>query len=476
MNGAAWGSSGLIAFASNGGLWTVPESGGQTETVLEPGSGGPIFSPAFLPGDHTVVFTQRTSFNWAEAHLDAIDLATKQRKTLITNASDARFSPTGHLVFMRGGSLLAVPFDGDRAEIVGAAVPLLAGIMQSVKAPNIVFETGMGQFALSDSGTLIYADGGIYPTIEGTMVRVDRNGRETELAKITGGLFVRLSNDAKRAVVTRVNDGGSFSDLWLYDLAAGTSTRLTSTGDAGIPVWAPDGKSLLFVAYETNSGMYSLALDAESTPQRVMEAAEDSRPIPSSWSSDGAWLAYLQGSFDASFQILVRPTLGPILKSEADLGEPRLFSPSTFRQQDGYFSPDGRWLTYTSSESGENEVYVQPFPGPGEKRRISTDGGLNPAWSRDGRQLFYLRPVSVTDRSVSMMAVDVTTSDGFRSGAPRELFHGPYIRSMPTRTYDVTPDGQFILIREGDPVDERVTKLNVVLGWAEELQRRVPAN
>jgi hypothetical protein len=157
-----------------------------------------------------------------------------------------------------------------------------------------------------------------------------------------------------------------------------------------------------------------------------------------------------------------------------DAGELRQFSPSTFHQAGAQFSPDGRWITYNSNESGASEVYVQPFPGPGEKRRLSSSGGTNPAWSRNGRELFFLvRPVPERP-DVAMMSVEVSTGGDFKASAPRVLFEGPYRDTNPLRSYDVTADGQFIMSRRHPPPDQPVTTLQVVLGWAEELLAKVP--
>jgi len=186
ISGASWGSAGVIAFTRQG-LWTVSDSGGKPEAPFEDDPTTQVYSPAMLPDNQTVVFTE-VPLKWAEAHVDAFNLVTKQRKTLITNAVDARYSPTGHLVFVRDTALLAVPFDAARVEVTGAAVPLLDGIMQSINAPFSGDETGMGQFALSASGTLLYALGGRYPTGATTLVRVDRKGVETKLAEIKGSL------------------------------------------------------------------------------------------------------------------------------------------------------------------------------------------------------------------------------------------------------------------------------------------------
>jgi eukaryotic-like serine/threonine-protein kinase len=468
MDGASWGSAGVIAFASRG-LWTVSDSGGKAEAPIKDDPKTDLFSPILLPDGHTVLVTEVASFKWEEAHVDAIDVTTKQRKTLIPNAADARYSSTGHLVFMRDAALLAVPFDADRVEVTGAPVPLLAGVMQSTNAANMGLDSGMGQFALSSSGTLVYASGGRYPTPERTLVRVDRKGAETKVAEVKGALVgLRVSPDGSRVVGITIPDGsGTAGDIWMYQIPSGIPTRLTSTGEAGWPLFSPDGKSILFHEGGSSPGIYSLTLDGSNAPQRVLEDKPGSELSAASWSPDGKWLAYLEVVGDVS-QIFIRP----VQDSNRHFGEARQFSQSTFSQLHPQFSPDGRWIAFSSYESGASEVYVQAFPGPGEKRRISSKRGANPAWSRNGRELFYLH--SEGGNESSMMAVDLPTAGEFKAGDPRVLFKGPYLSTNPLRSYDVTPDGQFIITHRQEPPDESVTKLNVVLGWAEELKRRVP--
>ena len=466
--GASWGTAGVIAFSSPG-LRTVSESGGTPDQPL-PNIGA--LAPAMLPDGQTVLFTEVLSNGkWESAHVDAINLKTKQRKTLLTNAADARYSATGHLVFMRNAALLAVPFDAIRVEVTGAAVPLLAGVMQSTNAPNSAGETGMGQFAVSASGTLIYAAGDRFPSQTSTLVRVDRKGAETTLAEIKGYLGrLRLSPSGTRVVAFQTGDGSRASDLWMYEIPSGTPTRLTATGEARWPLFSADGKSVTFEAYGTSPGIYSLALGGGNAPQIVMDGKDNRGLTAASWSTYGKWLAYLQyvNVGGGIRQIFVRPVRDSTLG-----GEPRRFSPSTFNQTHADFSPDGHWIAYVSPESGTSEVYVQPFPGPGEKHRISTAGGTSPAWSRNGRELFYLRQPSRASTS-SMMTVDVSTTGDFKAGVPRLLFEGPYLGSTPLRSYDVTADGQFIMSREQRPPDQPVTRLNVVLGWAETLSARAP--
>ncbi|MEO8097383.1 MAG: protein kinase [Acidobacteriota bacterium] len=466
--GASWGSAGVIVFGDSGSLRTVSDSGGTPATLVER-SQSALISPAMLPDGQTVLFTvQPSSYNWEEAHVDSIHIATKQRKTLLTNAMDARYSPTGHLVFMRNAALLAVAFDAAQVEVSGSPIPLLAGILQAVNAGNSANETGMGQFSLSGSGTLLYASGGIYPTPVSSLVRVDRTGKETKLADVKGSLYgLRVSPDGSRVVAYKTNDGSRAVDLWSYELPSGSATRLTSTGESLFPLFSPDGKSITYYLDRKNPGIYSLPTDGGSTPNLIAAQGKDERVMwPASWSPDGKWLAYLQSVGNVR-QLFVRPMQPP--------GEAKAFAASTFNVQDAGFSPDGRWIAYRSNESGADEVYVQAFPGPGAKHPISLRGGTNPAWSRNGRELFYLQSVPASNtRTVN--AVEISSQDGSRVGAPRVLFEGPYQSSTPLRSYDMTSDGQFIMMRVGEEPDQKVTKLNVVLGWAEELKRRVPSS
>jgi Tol biopolymer transport system component len=407
-----------LVFARRG-LWTVTDSGGKPKAAFEDDASTRLFSPTMLPDGRTVLFTVASLGNWEQAHIDAINLTTEQRKTLLTNAADARYSPTGYLVFMRNAALLAVPFDTARVEVTGAPVPLLAGIMQSTNAPNPNEETGMGQLRLSASGMLVFASGDRYPTLASTLVQVNRKGSESKLAESKGALLgLRLSSSGSRVVAFQGGDGTFATDLWLYELPSGAAARLTSTGDVSSPLFSPDGKSVTFVRAGSSPGIYSLPLNGNTATQRVSEGKPGL--VAASYSPDGKWLAYLQ-TVGSVPQIFVRPVRDPKL----DIGEPRQFSPSTFTQQQAEFSPDSRWIDYTSSESGALEVYVQPFPGPGEKHRISSRGGTNPAWSRNGRELFYVVPAPRAPAR-SWMAVDFSTTGDFKVSAPRLLFEGPY--------------------------------------------------
>jgi len=466
IGGASWGANGTIVM-SDVDLWTVPEAGGARTKVLDRTVTESFWSPAMLPDGQTVLFTVHDGDGgWERAHVDAIQLATKKRTAVLTDAADAHYVSTGHLVFMRSATLLATVFDAARVATSGAPVPLLADVGQAINAGNSTNETGMGQFALSDTGVLLYAAGGIYPTPATTLVRVDRQGKATKLADIKGALFgLRVAPDETRVVVFKTNDGNRANDLWSYSLADGLPTRLTTTGDANWPLFGPNG--IVFSRFSEDVGIFLVAGDGRP-PQRLLQEPAPARAqrIAASWSRDGKWLLYLERAADMTV-VYARPMDAP--------GDPVQVLSSSFQITDAAFSPNGRWIAFRSNESGSDEVYVQPFPGPGDKHRISSVEGANPAWSKDGRQLFYLSRPGSPDMPVQVMAVDIQDTPQFHAGPPHMLFSGFYTNTTPLRSYDVTSNGDFIMGgRAGDPPDEKITALTVVIGWGEELKRRVP--
>jgi len=343
-------------------------------------------------------------------------------------------------------------------------VATVDGVMQAVNEPNSFFETGMGQFAISASGSLVYASGGIFPLLLYTLVSVDRKGAQTELNAPKGGYFgLRISPDGQRLAVSKFSGTSRASDIWVLDTSRGTSTRLTSQGTDFWPLWSPDGKRILYMG--GTGGLQILSVLADGSG--AIEPVTTGKAEPASWSADGKWLAYLEYR-DGLYQIWTRPMSGG--------GEPKQVSARPgFHYMDAEFSPDGRWMAYSSNESGASEVYVQAFPGPGDKYPISTGGGFNPVWGRNGRELFYLTPAG--RGKLRMVAVDIQPGATFQAGPPRVLIEGlwPWLKTAPLRSYDITPDCQhFIMARPEEIPDQRVTKLNVVLKWFDELKKRAP--
>jgi len=468
--GASWGSANTIVFASpvGTGLMRVAAAGGAPQMLLRADSAkGEVYSsPEWLPDEKTILFTVRTSDDWNDARIVARRLDTGQQHELIRGA-DPRYIPTGHLIFMRNAVLMAVPFDDRRGQLTGQPVALLEGVMQAVDTISTGSETGMGQFAVSSTGNLIYASGGIYQKPVFTLVRVDRKGAMTELSERRATyLGLRVSPDGQKLAYMAPPDNSLRSDVWSYDMLQGPGTRLSSQGNNDWPIWPPDGKRLLFASgHRGNLTIVSVAADGSDAAEPLFTKGQASGDeYPASLSPDGKWLAYIMFN-NGNFQIWVRPTNGE--------GEPRQFPGSRFSLMDAEFSPDGRWMTYSSNESGAPEIYVQAFPGPGEKHRVSTNGGRNPVWARNGRELFYLVPVG-TGR-LRMMEVDVVPGDTFKAGTPRVLFEGNWQLSQPMRSYDITPDGKYFIMARTEPLpDQRVTRLNVVLNWFDEVRKRAP--
>jgi Tol biopolymer transport system component len=448
--GANWGSHGMIAFPPANGtpLQQVPDAGGAPQPLTRLGKGdGAHRWPEFLPGGKAVLFAAGTSSaNWTNARISVQTVGAGERRNVIQGGTQPRYTPSGHLVYAQGGSLMAATFDPERLQATGASVPVVNGVVQSISS-------GAAQYSISTTGTLVYVPGGVQGA-ERKLVWVDRNGAEQPLAAPAHAYeSPRFSPDGQRIAV--VTDG----QIWLYDLSRETLTRFTFEGNTNSrPIWTPDGKRIAF--YSTKDGPLNIFWQlADGSGGLEKLATSDFINVPDSFSPDGQLLAFHEANPKTGEDIFVlrlsdRKVL-PFLRTPFDEGDPR-------------FSPDGRWIAYMSDESGRSEIYVQPYPGPGGKWQISADGGTEPVWNRNGRELFYRN-------GNKMMAVEITTQPNFALGNPRVLFEGPYVlATVPISNYDVSPDGRrFLMVK---PVDSAAaaTQINVVLNWFEELKRRVP--
>jgi eukaryotic-like serine/threonine-protein kinase len=319
-------------------------------------------------------------------------------------------------------------------------------------------------------------------------VWVDRTGAVTPLALPPRAYWgPRLAPDGQRlAFYTN-------GRVWISDLRNGTSNPVTEPGSARFPVWTPDGVRVAFSGNTAN--LFWRRADGGAGPEGLTTSPYSQ--VPSSWSPDGKVLAFVESNPASGEDIWVLP-----------IGEgktpPRPWLNTRFTEQHPDWSPDGRWLAYTSNESGRSEVYVQPYPGPGPRYTVSRDGGTNPAWASNGRELFYLVPglgnsqydrvigsgglnrldgqgTTSPDRStegfgqVIMMTVPVTTTPNFSTGTPRRLFEGRFILSTVSRSYDVTADGRrFMMIQPRDQAPQPVAQIVVVQSWLEELKRLAP--
>jgi len=396
------------------------------------------------------------------------DLATGEEKLLISDAADARYVSSGHLVFVQRGKLMAAPFDRNQLELTGGAVAIVDDVMQAANMGNSISDSGAGQFAVSSNGTLIYVTGGMMPDSAGEVVWVDRATAMATSAGIPQGKFgsPRLSPDGRRILMF----GGSLvsgngNRVWVYDVDRRTHVPVSPRDERVVwGAWSPDGKRIVYQNLLAGRGtLYTVSSDGTGKS----EAIGPNRPTaqaPGSWSSNGS-LAFTESSSDTGTDIHV------VDMSSSDHHE------STIVQTSGEdaspeFSPDGKWLAYSSNESGRFEVYVQPYPGPGQRVMVSTNGGYGPTWRADGRELYFY---NMNDNVVRMQAVSIAvTAATLSSGSPQPLFEGQYGMTSPIRGYDVSPDGKrFLFVRRVTPPPESPQLFVLVQNWFEELRRRV---
>ncbi len=451
--GGSWGPDGTIVFVPSptSGLWRIPASGGEARRVTSPDAAKGEYHvfPQILPDGEHVLFT----FSGKAA---VVSLRTGEQRVVMEDAVRARYLPTGHLVFARPGTLLAVPFSLKRLETSGSPVPVLEGLVT-----NSNF-TGAAEYAFSQEGTLVYAAS---RQLQRTLVWVDRKGAMERVPLPPGGYEeVALSPDGGRLVAITV-DKNYKEALLIGDFPGGTLSRSAAEGAFQRLAWAPDGKRVAFGFSPGRKDLraaYWQGADGSTPPERLTGDAPRQNETPTSFSPDGSLLlvdVYIPGDTSPNNDIFALP-----LNGEKTL---RPFLQTKFGESAARFSPDGRWVVYQSNESGPVEIFVRPYPGPGGKWQISTEGGDEPCWSRSGRELFYWQGGD------KMMVVDVETKPTFRAGRARTLFEGRYL-SHGVNYYDVTSDGtRFLMIKE-DPAESGPAQVKVVLNWFEEVKRRIP--
>ncbi len=428
--------------SANGGepemLATVNGDEGEREYAL----------PDFLPDGKNLLFTIRLSPGFQTALLS---LETRERKVVLENARQTRYLSTGHLIYEQSitGNLMAAPFDLAALAVTGDSVPVVQGVRQN--------DTGFVDYSISDNGTLVYvpSTGGL----DSTLVWVDRQGLATPLIEDRQAYDrLRLSPDGQRVAVAV--QSGLNQDIWIYDIGRGTRMRLTVEGNNGDPVWTPDGMRVTFSSNRDGSqDLYWKPADGSGQAELLLNMHTGNVLIPTSWSPDGESLAFYAVAPTRDIWVLPRG------------GDASPFVATAFNEGSPLFSPDGRWLAYVSDESGRDEIYVQPYPGPGVKWPISTEGGTEPRWSADGHELFY----RLGDK---MMVVEVQSEPAFSSGRPQLVFEVPYLTDQfSTSNYDISPDGQrFLMIKAVEEEGGQQDQINVVLNWFEELKRLVPTN
>jgi len=447
---ATWDANGTILVAPNARseILRITASGGTPVPVtkLDHAQHTTHRWPSFLPdGKHFLYLAA----NHADPHgastgIYVASLDGKLNRLLLHSFARAEYA-SGYILYLRETILMARPFDPDKLDFTGEAVPVAESV---TAAPG----TWGAIFTASRNGVLAYAAG----NLAGNELRwYDRQGRNLN-ALGTGTYYSpRLSPDGTRLAV---DFGDPDREIWVFDLRRGVKTRLTFTGSDAAPVWSPDGTRIAFAAL--SAGERSEVFDKKSNGEgqnEPLDVTADNK-APTDWSPDGRFLL-LDYDFSALSQLYVLPLTGD--------RKPYPFSKSQFPQRSGHFSPDGRWVAYSSRESGRDEVYVAPFPGPGGKWQVSSAGGRMPRWRRDGRELFF---ISEDD---TLMAAEVETKQGkvdVKSVHP--LFH---INVAPEATeragsYDVAADGTRFVVNANS--DENPAPITLVLNWPADLKKR----
>ena len=471
---ATWGDNDRIVFATtqvSSGLSLVSADGGEPVQVTTPKSDEAQHGyPQLLRGGTQVLFSVRRKNTW---QLALLTLRSREWRLLGNGrviGEGAQYLPTGQLVYAQSGGLVATPFDPSSGSLDQPPVALPEHIETS--------RFGGAYFAFAAAaGTLVYVPAST-TAADRTLLRVDREGRVAPLIDAHAGYeYPAFSPDGRQVAVMIASETGS--DIWIIDLERATRTRFTSGGTTAFPVWAPDGSRLTFQS--TAPGPWNLfwkPLDGSTDAQPLLKVEDSSHvrssavigqdllpgtlptlsgagpQFPTSWSPDGSTLAFHERKPNGDRDIwVVSPGNDPV---------PFLLTP--FDERSPRFSPDGKWLAYVSDESGRNDVYVQPFPGPGPKWLVSTDGGTDPVWSRDARELFYRR-------DDEMMVVSVVPKSAFSASRPQRLFEIRVDVSDDGPNYDVSRDGKWFVMPRG--AQGRIPgELHLVLNWFGEVTAR----
>ena len=432
----------------------------EAASVIKAGEGEGVYGPQVLPGNEWVLFTFTNSATavqsrWDKAQIAVESLNTGERKVLPLVGSDARYTPTGHIVYAQGNVLYAVAFDIENMDVTGGGVPIIEGTHR-VSAEV----TGTAHYGFSDTGTLIYVAGSTAtPLQQRSIVWVDRSGNRKPLvmeSKLVTCL--KISPDGKK-VAFSVIEGAQ--DIYVWNIARQNWLKITfGNGNSEYPLWTPNSERIVFSRYLNNEhGTYWKAANGTGKAE-LIGSMQNIQLWPSSLSKDGKTLFLISNDgFDQDIVTLSMESKDdyvPLLDEE-------------YFETDPVISPDGQWIAYSSYESGNPQVYVRPFPDvDGGKWTISTDGGSFPIWSPVGRELFY------RNRS-EIIAVEFETEPTFSPVSSKTLFSGNYVFQSHNQ-WDISPDGKRFLMLESTSTGNDEYRINIVLNWFEELKERVPIN
>ncbi len=433
--GGSWSEDGTIiaALNSTGGLSQISSGDGTVRLITQLNSERSDLAhiwPQVLPQADSVLFTAlSTNADIFGATVDVQSLRTGERKTLVRDAYYGRYVPGGHLLYMHGRTLYIAPMDGKRLALTGPAVPVIDDIASSSSS-------GAPQVDFSRSGTLVYVR---RKADNKTLMWLDNTGQMQPL-RATSAEYnpgVRWSPDGKRLALAIVENDSI--DVWVYEWERDTMTRLTFGSDAWFPMWSPDGKHIVFMSAQHGGAPNLYYMRADGAGEAVRLTQSQNRQIPYSFSPDGGRLAFFEFNPKTTTDIWTLP-LEEANSDHPKVGKPEPFLVTRFDERAPMISPDGSWLAYESNESGRNEIYVQPFPGPGGRWQISTAGGDRPVWSRKASELFY--------RSSEGMMVASYSARGetFAANKPRL-----WAAKKDLETYfDLAPDGKRFAVLQAE--------------------------
>jgi Tol biopolymer transport system component len=454
--GGTWNADGIILFAPRMGdaLYRVPAAGGAPVPVTTLDASrkeGSHYHPHFLPdGRHFIYLATSPQLENAGIYVGSLD--SKETKLLVNTDVGADYASPGYLLFLRDRTLMAQGFDADRLEVRGEPFPVVE------RVDRLGMGTRYALFSVSQTGVLVYWTGRSDNT---QLTWFDREGKPLGTVGPVGSYLTPwLSPDEKRIVFGGIEPQGRGSDIWLMELARGTPTRFTFDPAIEVsPLWSSDGGRIVFSSdRDGRMNLYQRAASGAGQDEALLKS--DNAKFAVDWSADGRFILYQDQGPTTSTDLWILPLSGD--------QKPFPFLQTEFAEVQGRFSPDGRWIAYTSNESGTWQVYVQSFPASGGKWQVSTDGGAQPQWRRDGREIFYLS----ADRK--LMAVDVK-GDGttFDRGVPKALFD-LRVQTVglpgPRNFYVAAADGRRFLV--ASVPEERIsTPTTVVMNWTADLKK-----
>jgi len=450
--GGSWGTDDTIYFVPffTSGIWRVSAAGGPPREFSHLDRAQGEFShrwPQVLADGKAVLFTIWTGPGWDEKHLALQDGDAAEPRIIVRGASTGRYVASGHLLYSRADEMLAVPFDVKARRISGSPVTLGDRVNEQI---------GEGApYTVSDTGTLAYipSEAGAY---QRQLVWVDPGGRVERLPAPPGAYTDPVISPDGRSVAMSIQ--GPVQTLWIYDFSRATLTTLPATGSSQAPVWTLDGRRVFYRGTRTgHRNLFWRSANGDGDEERL--STGEGLQTPSSISRDGTTVIFTDTASDGGRHMWMLNVAGDRI--------PRAIAKTPFSELAPELSPDGRWLVYVSTESGRSEIYVRSFPSPGGRLTISTDGGSEPRWSRNGRELFYRSG----DR---MLAVTMTPGPTLVAGQARLLFSGRYqVSDTGVTGYDVAADGRFLMI-ESKGAQGTASQINIVLNWFDELNAHVP--